>query len=341
MRVSEPSTVETERGLHRRLSSWEATAHRLLHRSRLDRLRLKILVFALVATLVPTLTMSYHSYSMNREHVNARIGEELRNASTQTAREFNLWLKERFYETRVFSSSYEVTENLERLARPPGAGRPPGDAVRRLTAYLASVRAKFPDYGDLAVVDLDGRRLVPVQGPSVKPRLPGEWVTQIERDDNVIGEASRTAGRDTPTAVIAVPIRAASGRLLGAMAGTLRLDAPSPKRLAALQSELRAESQPTAKSLAEVLTADPRSFLTSHSTSAELSQRNYLYSWGLAHYLAVRQPILEIARLDRYVDPQNAKHDPLVRFEQFVGMPLPEFAPLWRKEMLTMKAPEK
>jgi hypothetical protein len=124
-------------------------------------------------------------------------------------------------------------------------------------------------------------------------------------------------------------------------AGTLRLDAPSPKRLAALQSELRGESQPTAITLSEVLTADPRDFLKLHSTKAELSEHHYLYSWGLAHYLAVRQPILEIARLDRYVDRQNAQHDPLARFEQFVGMPMSEFAPQWRKEMLAMKMPEK
>jgi diguanylate cyclase (GGDEF)-like protein len=222
--VSEPPTVETGRGLHRRLSSWEATAHRLLHRFHLDRLRLKILVFALVATLVPTLTMSYHSYSMNREHVNARIGEELRNASTQTAREFNLWLKERFYETRVFSSSYEVTENIERLERSSDPGRRSGDASRRLTDYLASVRAKFPDYDELAVLDLDGRRLVPVHGEPLASRLPREWVKQIESDTNVVGEAYRDGARAAPSVVIAVPVKAASGRLLGAMAGKLNFD---------------------------------------------------------------------------------------------------------------------
>ena len=117
--------------MYRRLSAWEATAHGLLHRFHLDRIRIKLLVFALVASLIPSLTMSYHSYSMNREHVNAKISEELRNASTQTAREFNLWLKERFYETRVFSASYEVTENLEQLGRGRDAGRQATEATRR------------------------------------------------------------------------------------------------------------------------------------------------------------------------------------------------------------------
>jgi diguanylate cyclase (GGDEF)-like protein len=222
--VSPLLSPEKKGGLHRRLAAWEAGAHRVLHRLHLDRIRIKILVFALVATLVPTLTMGYHSYSMNREYVNAKISEELRNASTQTTREFNLWLKERFYETRVFSTSYEVTENLEQLGRVRDAGRQTEEATRRLTDYLASVRAKFTDYDDLCVLGLDGERLVPAAGEALRTRLPREWVKQIRADDNVVGEAYRDAARDKPVMLIAVPIKAANGRLLGAMAGKLNFD---------------------------------------------------------------------------------------------------------------------
>lgn len=123
-------------------------------------------------------------------------------------------------------------------------------------------------------------------------------------------------------------------------AGTLRLDAPSRKRLSALQSELHSQSD-APKALAELLTADALRFLATHSTSAEVSQRHYLYSWGLAHYLAVRQPILDTQRVDRYVALNQGEHTPIARFEQLVGEPLAEFAPRWRKEMLAMKAPAK
>lgn len=222
--VTDLPSAEKKGGLHRRLSAWEATAHRLLHRFHLDRIRIKILGFALVATLVPTLTMSYHSYSMNREHVNAKIAEELRNASTQTAREFNLWLKERFYETRVFSSSYEVTENLEQLGRAGDPGRRTSEASRRLMDYLASVRAKFPDYDELAVLDLGGRRLVASGADALDMHLPRTWVKQIQADENVMGEAYRDAASDKPVMLIVVPVKAASGRLLGAMAGKLNFD---------------------------------------------------------------------------------------------------------------------
>ena len=222
--VSGVSSAERKGGLHRRLAAWEAGAHRVLHRLRLDRIRIKILVFALVATLVPTLTLSYHSYSMNREHVNAKISEELRNASTQTARELNLWLKERFYETRVFSTSYEVTENLEQLGRGRDTGRLASEATRRLSDYLASVRAKFTDYDDLCVLGMNGERLVPADGEALRSRLPREWMKQIRADDNVAGEAYREGARGKPVMVIAVPIKAANGRLLGAMTARLNFD---------------------------------------------------------------------------------------------------------------------
>jgi hypothetical protein len=113
--------------------------------------------------------------------------------------------------------------------------------------------------------------------------------------------------------------------------GTLRLDAPSPKRLAALQADLRQSSQ---ISLAEILTADSGAFLVSHPTNVKPSERHYLYSWGLAHYLAVREPILEIARLDRYVDRRNPETDPIARFEELIGMPLSQFESKWREELL-------
>jgi len=120
--------------------------------------------------------------------------------------------------------------------------------------------------------------------------------------------------------------------------GTLRLDAPSARRLAALQADLRAVPR---LSLAELLTADARSFLVAHPTDVQVSERNYLYSWGLAYYLAVHEPALETALLNHYVDRRQATVNPIVRFEALVGMPLDEFEQKWRAEMLAMKGAEK
>ena len=113
--------------------------------------------------------------------------------------------------------------------------------------------------------------------------------------------------------------------------GTLRLDAPNPRRLAALQTDLQ-RSPPL--SLSELLTADAAAFLVAHPTNVKPSERHYLYSWGLAHYLAVREPILEIARLNHYVASRNPQTDPVARFERLIGMPLEQFEAKWREELL-------
>lgn len=112
---------------------------RLLH---LDSIRNRILFFAVLATLIPSLLTTWIAYSHIRQSLNAKITEEMESASTQSARELGLWLKERLYELRVFASSYEVTENLEERSRGANARSP---SVRRLTDYLNSVRERFAD----------------------------------------------------------------------------------------------------------------------------------------------------------------------------------------------------
>jgi hypothetical protein len=119
--------------------------------------------------------------------------------------------------------------------------------------------------------------------------------------------------------------------------GALRLDAPSRTRLAAMQADL--SSQPRL-SLTELLRADGRAFLVEHPTAAKTSRRYYLYSWALAYYLAVREPVLETERFNRYVDAGARNLDPVARFEQLVGVPLDRFEDTWRRELLAMKPAE-
>lgn len=117
-------------------------------------------------------------------------------------------------------------------------------------------------------------------------------------------------------------------------AGTLRLDAPHAERLTMLQKDLRS-AEPL--SLADILQADGSKFLVFHPGGEAASRRYYLYSWGLAYYLAFRMPRLDSAALDRYVDRSAEKISPIKRFEQWVGMPLDQFETRWRTEMLKLK----
>jgi hypothetical protein len=112
--------------------------------------------------------------------------------------------------------------------------------------------------------------------------------------------------------------------------GTLRLDVPGQQRLAALQRDLAEKSR---LPLSEVLQATPQQFLVAHDAAALESERLYLYSWGLAYYLVIREPVLQTKVLTKYVHPDAAKTNPQTRLEQILGQPLDQFEKKWRTAM--------
>ena len=197
--------------------SWEQAIARLFHFFRLDEIKRKILVFALLATLIPSLTMGWLSYVQNTRVMTEKVTEGLQNATSHTARELDLWIKQRLYEVRVFSSSYEVSENVEKSAR----GRPRGKALQRLKAYLKSVREKFTDYEELMVINPKGRVVTTSAAKAGPVNLPPNWLKQARAGDAIIGNAYWDDLHNKPAIKIAVPINAADGRLLGVLAAKL------------------------------------------------------------------------------------------------------------------------
>jgi diguanylate cyclase (GGDEF)-like protein len=188
-----------------------------------DSIRNKMLVFAVLATLVPSVTTAWVSYVQNKQALRAKASEELLGASAQAVRELDLWTKERRYDLRVFSISYEVTENLERIPQVRGEPTRSGRAHGRLTEYLASVRERFVDYSELLVVDMHGHVVAssdPTPGPVT---LPARWATELPITEWVLGQPYWDSTRHRAEMVVAVPIRSGGGgRLLGAL--TARLD---------------------------------------------------------------------------------------------------------------------
>jgi diguanylate cyclase (GGDEF)-like protein len=183
---------------------------------RLDTVRSKILVFALLVTLIPSGITAWISYSQNRKALEAKILQELLSSSGQAAREMDVWLKERVYDLRVFASSYEVSENL---ARRTVASKKRG----RLTDYLNSVRERFSEYEELAVLDADGRTVATSPTRLRALRLPATWARELSANNAVVGDASWDESLGKGILVVAVPIQRGEGRILGVLAARLNL----------------------------------------------------------------------------------------------------------------------
>lgn len=128
----------------------------------------------------------------------------------------------------------------------------------------------------------------------------------------------------------------------------LRLDAPDPVLLANLQQDL---ASPGRLRLAQLLTAPEATFLVHHGD--DNADRRYLYSWGVAYFLAFEQGLLDGDALTNYIAPwgggsvapvigsgalplAGASSD-LARFEALVGGPLGDFETRWRDFMLELR----
>lgn len=184
-----------------------------------------MLTFAVLATLLPSVTTAWISYVENRRSYTAKASEELLGVSAQAVRELELWTKERRYDLRVFSISYEVTENLERIPKVGGEPTHTGGAHQRLTDYLSSVRERFVDYTELLALDEHGH-VVASSEPNIRPVvLPSDWAAELRVNEWVLGAPYWDSTANRPEMVVAVPIRAGggSGRLLGALTARLNL----------------------------------------------------------------------------------------------------------------------
>ena len=251
----------------------------MLRFSPLSSIRAKMLMFAVVATLVPSLTTVWISYIENKRALTGKASEELQGVSAQAVRELDLWTKELRYDLRVFSSSYEVTENLECIPQQGGEPAQSGIHHKRLTDYLNSVRDKFRDYTELLVLDTHGHL---VATSSERPRqvaLPADWASDL-RSNGWTQSSPYWASKDAQaTILVAVPIysgavgrvsrttpRVTGGPVLGAFAARVNL------RTAA---DMLRRFAPGESGQIYVMTREGKIIISSRGTSPALSEERY------------------------------------------------------------------
>lgn len=195
-------------------------------------IRIKMLMFGVVATLIPSLTTVWISYIENRRALQAKASEELLGVSAQAVREVDLWTKELRYDLRVFSSSYEVTENLDRIPLVKGEPQHSGIFFNRLTDYLHAVRERFPeDYSELLVLDQHGHVVATSDAtPSHIAIAPG-WANELTKNEWALGAPYWDSTGTHAEILVFVPIMsvrrtgqgAGGTHLVGALASRVNL----------------------------------------------------------------------------------------------------------------------
>ncbi len=201
----------------------ELTPHRerghFVRFPRLDSIRNRIIAFAVVATLIPSgITLSI-AYAQNRRALETKIAQDLVSQSEQTARSVSVWLRERLYDLRVFAASEEVTNSIDGAAR--AAAQNP--TRNRLREYLVSLNERFTDYGQLMVLDAEGRVAGTTRDDVARVPLPEGWLPILRTEDRFVGAPYWDSVTRTGKVLVAVPIKRADGRIIGAFAAELNL----------------------------------------------------------------------------------------------------------------------
>jgi diguanylate cyclase (GGDEF)-like protein len=194
-----------------------------LQRLGLYSIKSKITLFALLATLIPSLAIGWRSYILNSRFLSQKITQELQKVTSQASREAGLWLDKRLFDLKVFSSSYVVIENLARLQDRGVARIEVERAVRGLRDYLALVRPKFTDYEEFTVVAPDGTVVASSSEAPAAVALPDRWLDRAKAGEPALGSSHRDESLRTGVMIVSQPILGADDRLLGVLAAKLNL----------------------------------------------------------------------------------------------------------------------
>ena len=205
------------------MSSWDQAVTKVLDSVRLDSIKNRILALAVLATLIPALSTAVLSYRQNRRALTDTLDSELRSVVSQTAREIDLWVDQRSYDARVFTGSFEVTENLARI---PLGGAVGAEAQGRLTDYLDGVYGRSSDYAGLLATDVDAVAMASTGEVEVSlDALPADWLVRVGRGEAVISEPYLDGRLSQIVATLAVPIEAGPLSFVGSLAATLTFGA--------------------------------------------------------------------------------------------------------------------
>jgi diguanylate cyclase (GGDEF)-like protein len=175
-------------------------------------------VLAIGGTLIPSGIALGVAYSQNRRALQSHLTQDLLSAGTQSAGAMGVWLKERTYDLRVFASSDEVLNNLNRYAI--GQGSIPS---ARLREYLRSLHERFTDFEQIMVLDARGRLLATSARQTRPVTLPPGWEKTMRLENQLVGDAFWDKKERKGKIMIAVPVQRSDGHLIGSLAAELSL----------------------------------------------------------------------------------------------------------------------
>ncbi|MCI0702247.1 MAG: DUF1570 domain-containing protein [Planctomycetia bacterium] len=120
-------------------------------------------------------------------------------------------------------------------------------------------------------------------------------------------------------------------------AGELRADHPDKDRLARAKDWLKGKVGGPLIPLGDLLTTGRDAFLALHADQKVASDRAYLSSWALAHYLTFDRRLIGTSAFHKYLVAVNSGNDPKQAFATLVGQQLPAFEKDWHNYLTRLQ----
>jgi len=186
----------------------------------------KILIFAILATLIPSTGLGLLSFWQNEAMLADNVTHQLHTLAVDANRELEYWLEERIGEVRTLSTSNTVINGLSH--QPGSSSNNTSQTSQALSYYLQLVQDKLSPLLQLSVLNPSGK-IVASSGATPAPIiLPNPWPQSAATDGIIIEAPHWNQSHHTTTLTLAVPVLSLDNEILGALVAVVDLNTVLP-----------------------------------------------------------------------------------------------------------------
>ena len=185
----------------------------------------KIVIFAIIATLLPTAGLGLLSFKQNEALIINSVNRELRVLTDNINRQLNLWMDENTLTIGALSTSNPVIDGLTTLKNQMGNTHENIDKKTKsvISGYLTAVLDKLDNVLELTVFDSNRKIVASSANTPEVLESPEHWThTSLTRGSIAIPPHWNDR-YDTAAFSIIYPVLSYDSRLIGAIAATLDL----------------------------------------------------------------------------------------------------------------------
>ena len=182
----------------------------------------KIIVFALLSTLVPSMVLGLLSFHQNEKLIKENVKRELRILASHASHEIDAWVNQNIHEANSLTSAKILIDALSNAATPNNEQVKNTSEI--LTHYLRSVHTKLETILELTVIDPQKNVIASSSDQQIpKKPLQEKWLGNKISQYPVVSPPLLHEQFDTVITRIALPIISYDNYILGRLVLTYDL----------------------------------------------------------------------------------------------------------------------